>query len=219
MSTMNHDIDAAIFDMDGTLLDTMLYWRYTTLEYLLAHRIPFEPEDVVSMPATSSRRLVMEIAQRTGYDVGSFQAMVSELEGFMNRHYLYDAHLKPFVPELLGRLRAESVRMCVATGSPREYARNGLGRLGILDYFEFVTDHYEFGLKKDSPEYFRVVAERLGTVPERCVVFEDALYSMKAAKCAGCRVVAVRDDTAAAQREQIRVTADRYVEDFSELLG
>lgn len=219
MSTMNHDIDAAIFDMDGTLLDTMLYWRYTTLEYLLAHRIPFEPEDVVSMPATSSRRLVMEIAQRTGYDVGSFQAMVSELEGFMNRHYLYDAHLKPFVPELLGRLHAEDVRMCVATGSPREYARNGLGRLGILDYFEFVTDHYEFGLKKDSPEYFRVVAERLGTVPERCVVFEDALYSMKAAKCAGCRVVAVRDDTAAAQREQIRVTADRYVEDFSELLG
>ena len=111
------------------------------------------------------------------------------------------------------------LRLCVATGSPREYARNGLSRVGILDFFEFVTDNYERGdgVTKDNPEYFVHVAERLNTVPERCVVFEDALYAMKAAKAAGCRVVAI-EETTAGSPEPIRQLADRYIHSYKELM-
>ena len=215
---LNFDFDAAIFDMDGTLLDTMRYWRYTSLEYLLAHQLPVRPEDLARMEWTSTRALVKEIAEREGFDMGSWQTMVGELEEFMNRHYLHDAKRRENVPELLDRLRGMGKPMCVATGAPRQYARNGLSRLGILKYFEFVTDCYEFGMDKSQPEYFEEVARRLGTKPERCVVFEDALYAMKSAKAAGCRVVAIEDSTARLQRDEIRAIADRYIQNYSELL-
>ncbi len=215
---LNFDFDAAIFDMDGTLLDTMRYWRYTSLEYLLAHQLPVRPEDLARMEWTSSRALVKKIAEREGFDMGSWQTMVGELEEFMNRHYLHDAKRRENVPELLERLRGMGKPMCVATGAPRQYARNGLSRLGILKYFEFVTDCYEFGMDKSQPEYFEEVARRLGTKPEKCVVFEDALYAMKSAKTAGCRVVAIEDSTARLQRDEIRAIADRYILNYSELL-
>lgn len=215
---LNFDFDAAIFDMDGTLLDTMRYWRYTSLEYLLAHQLPVRPEDLARMEWTSSRALVKKIAEREGFDMGSWQTMVGELEEFMNRHYLHDAKRRENVPELLERLRGMGKPMCVATGAPRQYARNGLSRLGILKYFEFVTDCYEFGMDKSQPEYFEEVARRLGTKSERCAVFEDALYAMKSAKAAGCRVVAIEDSTARLQRDEIRAIADRYILNYSELL-
>lgn len=215
---LNFDFDAAIFDMDGTLLDTMRYWRYTSLEYLLAHQLPVRPEDLARMEWTSSRALVKEIAEREGFDMGSWQTMVGELEEFMNRHYLHDAKRRENAPELLEKLRGMGKPMCVATGAPRQYARNGLSRLGILKYFEFVTDCYEFGMDKSQPEYFEEVARRLGTKSERCVVFEDALYAMKSAKTAGCRVVAIEDSTARLQRDEIRAVADRYILNYSELL-
>lgn len=215
----NYDFDGAIFDMDGTLLDTMPYWRFTSLEYMLMHNWPVRDEDLLNMRLTSSRRLLPEIAKREGYAIDDRQTMISELEGFMNRHYLYDARLKePTVPAFLERLKSAGVRMCVATGSPREYARNGLRRLGLLDYFEFVTDNYEAPFTKDKAGYFDNVARRLGVKTDRCWVFEDALYSMKSAKADGFRICAIEDASQVREREEIMALADMYIKSYAELL-
>lgn len=218
ITIFTYDFSAAIFDMDGTLLDTMPYWRYTTLEYLLARGLPVTDEVLLRMYATSSRRLLTEYLGKLGLPVDR-EAMVAELEGYMNRHYLYDARLKvPSVPAFLERLRQAGVRLCVATGSPREYARNGLKRLGLLDYFEFVTDNYEGAFTKDRPGYFDALLERLGVPAERCWVFEDALYAMESAKATGLRVCAIEDDAQRASRDAIRALADVYIRDYSELM-
>ena len=215
---MNWDFDGAIFDMDGTLLNTMPYWRYTALEYVLHHQWRLHQDLIAKMPSTSARRLLPEYAAREGVAIDRDE-MVRELEGYMNRHYLYDAHLKePAVPDFLETLKAHGVRMCVATGSPREYARNGLKRLGILDYFEFVTDNVEFGITKDRPGYFDAVLQKLGAAPERCWVFEDALYSMKSARQSGLRVCAIEDASQADEREAIAAFADIYIRSYRELM-
>ena len=215
---MDFDFDAAIFDMDGTLLDTMSYWRYTTLEYLLAHQLPVEPDVLARMYGTSSRRLLMEVAARYGVEMDR-AAMLREIEGYMNRHYLYDARLKrPSVPAFLALLRSKGVRMCVATGSPRQYARNGLRRLGLLDFFDFVTDNYEGRFTKEQPGYFDGVLARLGATAERCWVFEDALYAIESAKKSGLRVCAIEEGTQAADRDRIRALADIWIRDYAELM-
>ena len=215
---MNFDFDAAVFDMDGTLLNTMPYWRFSSLEYALAHQWPVYPDLVAKMYATSSRKLIYEYAARQGVTL-DHQEMVRELEGYMNRHYLYDASLKdPALPAFLKLLREKGIRLCVATGSPREFARNGLRRLGILDYFEFVTDNYEGEFTKDQIGYFDAVTRRLGVAPDRCWVFEDAFYAMKSAKASGLRVCAVEDDAQIADREAIKAFADAYIHSYSELM-
>ena len=215
---MNYDFDAAIFDMDGTLLDTMPYWRYTGLEYLLAHQLPMFPDMVAAMFSTSSRRLIVENQERLGIKV-DYDEMVRELEGYMNRHYIFDANLKdPAVPAFLDHLREQGIRLCVATGSPRDYARNGLKRTGILNRFEFVTDNYEYPFRKEQPEYFLNLAKRMNVDPARCWVFEDALYAMKSAKSAGMKVCAIEDKTQSADREQIKDIADVYIKSYKELM-
>lgn len=216
-----YDFDAAIFDMDGTLLDTMRYWRFTTLEFLLTHGLPVKDEDLVRMQDTSSRKLLYDIAAREGIAIGERQTVITELEDYMGRHYQFDSHPKDaHVRDFLQRLKDRGIRMCVATGSRREYARVGLGRAGILDFFEFVTDNYEAGngVTKVEPEYFIQTAARLGVAPERCVVFEDAHYAMAAAKKAGCRVLAIEDRTARMQKEKILEVADWYIKSYAELL-
>ena len=218
LEPMKIDFDAAIFDMDGTLLDTMPYWRFTAMEYALAHQWPVYADFAERMYRTSARRLLHEYAERVGVKL-DHEAMVHELEGYMNRHYLYDAHLKdPALPTFLQMLKANGVRMCVATGTPRAYARNGLRRLGILDYFDFVTDNYEMPLTKDRPGYFDLVVRRLGVSPERCMVFEDALYAMESAKASGLRVCAIEDDAQLSDREGIKALADLYICSYSELM-
>ena len=217
----DYNFDAAIFDMDGTLLDTMRYWRFTTLEFLLAHQLPVKDEDLVRMLDTSSRKMLFEIAERDGYDIGDKKTVVAELEDYMGRHYQHDSHIKDEnVPAFLQKLKEHGVHMCVATGSRREYARVGLENAGILDFFEFVTDNYEAnnGVTKADPEYFIQTAKRLGVAPERCVVVEDAHYAMEAAKKAGCRVLAIEDQSARRNKEKILEIADWYIHSYAELL-
>lgn len=208
---------AALFDMDGTLLCTMRYWRFTTLELLLTLDIIPTPEQLGLMYSTSSRKLCMEILKENGIEM-SYRELVTRLEGFMHRHYLHDAHAKSRVEEYLERLHAAGIPMIVATGAPREYARDGLERLGLAKYFEFITDGYEFGITKHEAGYFTLMAEKLGVKPEEMLVFEDALYSMKSAKEAGCPVVAILDNTQKHDWEEIKALADHAVSGYEELL-
>ena len=215
---MKFDFEAAIFDMDGTLLDSQRYWRYTSLEYLLAHGIPARPEYLLRMNGTSSRKLLMEIAEAEGIAIDR-DAMVHEIEAYMDRHYIHDAPLKtPAVPAFLERLRREGIRMCIATVSPCDSLREGLRRVGILDYFEFIFNEKGGRNAKDDPGYFSRVLDRLGVPAERCWVFEDALNAVRSAKSLGLRVCAIEEETQIANRDQIEALADLYIRDYAELL-
>jgi len=214
---LKFDFDVAIFDMDGTLLDTMPYWRYTGLEYILKHGYPLRLDYVARMYREATKKLLPLYAAEEGIDL-DMKEVVPELEAFMNHHYINHARMKPHAKEFLEYLQKKGIRMCVATGTPREYAKNGFDRNGVTEYFEFITDHYETEYTKNTPVYFINLAKRLGVKPERCMMFEDALYAMKSAKAAGMQVCAIEDGSQHADRNEIMALADVYICDFDELM-
>ena len=172
------DIKFFLFDMDGTLIDSMPYWRLTTLEFLIKHGLPIGADTLSDFIYVSSRKLCSQICEENGVYM-TREEIVGELERYMSRHYQNDVHKKPYIAEFLDKLKASGVKMSVATAAPRSIAANALYKMDLLKYFDFVTDTYELGVKKDGAEYFLKVAERMGTPIERCRVFEDALYAVR----------------------------------------
>ena len=216
---MNYqEISAFIFDMDGTILDSMKYWRGENRNFLARRGLPV-PEDLESSIDTMSCHA---FARRFVSDHGApytFDGIVNEYTEKLLALYQTVIPPKPGAEEFLQKLSARGILSCVATATPRHAAVIALQKQGFMDSLAFVTDDAELGTGKGNPAYFLRVSERLGVPPEECVVFEDSLYAMKGAKAAGMRVLAIEEHVHLNKPELmrgIRETCDHFVRDFYE---
>jgi len=206
----------AIFDLDGTLLDSMWVWENIDLAFYKKYGLSPAPGFRDRVRSLSVRKAA-ELLNATfclGKSSGDIIIEISELgkDDYQNK-----VEAKPLVRETLERLRGEGVRMCVATASVRANAEAALSRLSLLHYFEFLITGDEVGSGKDNPEIYLKCAERLGARPGEVTVFEDALHAAATAKRAGFRVVGVYDRSADADAPEMRKICDRYIMDFGEL--
>ncbi len=201
--------------MDGTLLDSMGVWENIGEDYL--RRCGIEPpEDLTeSIKAMTLPQCARYFCQRFSlpHTPEEIIAQVGEMVGDLYRSQL---PLKAGVLPLLEKLHSQGVAMCVATASGRDLALPALERTGVLKYMQFVLTVDEVGIRKDTPEFFRKVLERLGTPLEKTVVFEDALHAIEGAKAAGFSVVGVYDSSMEKYQAQIASLADRYFTSLEE---
>ena len=182
-----------IFDMDGTLIDSMSYWRTFGREYLERKGIPGDHEELLERVQKMS---MLESATefKTAFDLpGSPRDIVREMEDMIANHYLTDIPLKPGAAEFLHSLREDGVWLCVATATPEPLACACLDRLGILDQFAFVVSCDTVNAGKERPDIFLECAWRFGADPEDIAVFEDTYYAARTAKLAGFYVVGIYD--------------------------
>jgi len=209
---------AAIFDLDGTLLDSMPVWHNVGSDYLLTRGIT-PPDGLQEKLKTMSFRISAE------YFVNEFSldTSVEDLMAFwmdqVAGHYHTTIELKPFVVEYLEQLRASGIRMCVATATDLNLAEAALARLGIFDYFEFVITVDEVGKSKEHPDIFMEAARRLGCSPQECVVFEDSLHALitlRETEFMGC---GVHDASGEAEMDRIQELSDRFIWSFAELIN
>ena len=207
-----------IFDMDGTLIDSMHYWRDFGREYL--EQCGFEDVDeallerVQHMTMLESATLFKELVDLAGTP----QMIVRDMEDMIAEHYLTDIPLKPGAEDYLRRLREDDVWLCIATATPEPLARACLDRLGVLDCFAFILSCDDVNASKDRPDIFLECAWRLGAEPEEVAVFEDAYYAARTAKSVGFYVVGVYDDDNIRHWKDMPRVCDETVMSLEEML-
>ena len=202
-------IKGAIFDVDGTLLDSMEIWEEVGVRYL--RNLGIEPE-----PGLSKILFPMTVTEGASYVKEHYplkQSMDQVIEGLLNtvRDFYYDeAPLKPGVKEFLAEMKRREIPMTIATSSEREHIEAAFERLGIDQYFQKIFTCSEVGVGKSQPLVYQKAAEYLGTTPEETYVFEDVLHALQTAKNAGFRTVAVYDRFSDDDQEEIKKMADHY---------
>ena len=208
----------AIFDMDGTLVDSMMYWHNLGREYLEAKGVTGDLNEVLerSKPMTMLESGALFI-QEFGL-AGTPESVAAEINAMMEEHYRNDVQLKEGAKAYLEQLRRSGVKLCVASATAEELVDLCLTRLGVRDYFEFLLSCETVGTGKNRPDVYFAAAERLGAAVENTVVYEDAWYAVRTAKNAGFRVVAIYDNNSRTRWNEIRELADRPIERWTELL-
>ncbi len=206
----------AIFDMDGTLVDSMGYWDAVCGELL--RELGIYSDDMIE---TLKPMTVPQTAEylKTAFGIeGSPKEMISRMCGIMQTHYENDVQPKPGVYDFLDSMQKKGVRMCVASSTPDDLIDICLHRLKMRHYFDFLLSAEEVGKGKTDPDIFLLAANRLNATPQNTMVFEDSMMAADTAKRAGFQTAALYDDTGHTEWDTFRRKADCAFADWHEAL-
>ncbi len=213
---MDMDIKAAIFDLDGTLIDSMLVWDGAWESFCTKYS-PVRDEALFAEYKARTLGGAVEFYKNAFSIPASVPELCDEVNALVRAGYAF-VKPKDGVREYLRRLRNDGIPACVATNTVRPLVEYVLERLGLLDSFRFILTCTEFGSGKDRPEIFLECAHRLGARPGETLVLEDAPHALLTAKGAGFSTAAVYDRSYEPSAGLLRREADIYIRSFRELM-
>lgn len=206
-------IKYAIFDLDGTLLDSSEMWQTLGIRYLeFVGKTPREElaDEMSEMTLLEGARYL-----RRNYDISySSEEITRHITRMIEKYYTDEVRLKDGTPKLLAALRSHCVHMSIATASDERLGMKALSRLGVGDFFTGAVSCTNYGAKT-SPDVFLAAADLIYALPEETIIFEDSLYAVKTAKSAGFATAAVKD-VAEIDQEELKSTADFYAENIGD---
>ena len=204
-------ITGAIFDMDGTLLNSMDYWGMVAEEYLKGQGI---------VPKENTNKIFLEDGMKSWYSYScekyglsaSYDEAKAGIYSLMDKWYESDVSVKEGVRELLECLYQKGVKMCLATATDRQSVEKILTRLNLTKYFSRIFTSGEVGAGKREPLIYELALEYLGTSKDTTYVFEDAIYAMKTAYTNGFKVVGVYDKNVYATEDEVKGYCHIYLD-------
>lgn len=220
MNTYNQmfeNIEAIIFDMDGTLIDSMWVWEAVDEEFHGKHGL-VEPEGFYEGMEGKSYTEVAE------YYLTTFPQLPYTEEEIRNiwTHMAYEKYtcevpLKDGVRAFIETQKKRGIKLGIATSNGRELVDATLRALDIEQYFDSIHTACEVEKGKPSPDIYLLVANDLEIEPEKCLVFEDVPMGILAGKNAGMHTCAIYDKYSRNQEEKKREMAEYYIESYREL--
>lgn len=213
-------MDAIIFDMDGTLIDSMWVWESVDLDFYKKYKLKEPPEDfyqrMEGMSFTETAGLFLEVFPTL---TQSLEEIKAEWIRMAFQKYTTEVTLKQGIREFLKEQKKRGLKLGIATSNGMELVTATLQALDIDKYFDSVHTSCEVEKGKPSPDIYLLVAGDLGVEPEKCLVFEDVPMGILAGKNAGMRTCAVEDAYSKAQDEKKRILADYYIKNYDEITG
>ena len=214
---MTENMKAAIFDLDGTLVDSMWVWEKIDIDYLSSKNL--------TVPST----LKDEISHLSFTDVALYFKntfnLSDSLEDILNtwnemafNHYSNNVKLKPGVLEYLEYLKKNNIKIGLASSNNLTLIEAVLKANKIYDYFDSITTTDESQKNKSNPDVYLLAAKKLNIQPVDCVVFEDIVAAVKGAKLANMKVIAIYDDASKDNKDTLSKLADQYIYDYKELI-
>lgn len=203
-------IKGAIFDMDGTLLDSMKYWNTVGVEYLERLGIKFNTKKD-NCVLYAGIKIFTDYCNKTYGLNKTYEEVLCGVHDIMAEKYRTVVELKPGAKSMLERFKQNGVKMCIATATEKKEATAVLKRLGILDYFSDVITTTIVGADKNSPLIYERALELLGTSKNETYVFEDAYYAICTAKKNGFLVVGIEDENTVVPAKEIAPLCDHFL--------
>jgi 16S rRNA pseudouridine516 synthase len=209
---------AVIFDLDGSLIDSMGIWEEVDRGFLKKRGIE-PPKDLFDDVAGGNSFSEIAIHFKEKFNLTeTIEEIMAEWTEMVEEKYATSVPLKPFAYDTLQYLKTNNIKMAIGTSNTIPLTEKALHANKIFHYFDVIVNGNGKIKGKPFPDIFWEAARQISTQPEHCVVIEDVLVGVQAAKNAGMSVIAIEDRYSAKDRKEIILASDYYVSNYQELL-
>ncbi|MCM1263279.1 MAG: HAD family phosphatase [Butyrivibrio sp.] len=212
-----NEIDAVIFDLDGSLVDSTWMWQEIDVEYLARFGIE-SPKDLHSRIGGRTFNETAVFFKETFMLADDLEKIKADWNQMAWDKYSRDVKLKAGALAFLDICVENNIKLGIATSNSRELVENLIAVNGLGGYFGSIMTGSDGMKGKPAPDIYLAVANELKVMPQRCLVFEDIVHGIMAGKAAGMKVCAVYDEASIQQDEEKKELADYYIFDYGELV-
>lgn len=217
MVNLLNNIQGAIFDMDGTIIDSMWVWYAINKDYLHKRNLTMPTDLKEKIETMTFKESALYFKDRFQIE-DSVETIMDEWNEMAKSSYSNGVKLKPGVYEYLTKLKEKDIKIGLATSNYSKLVDLALSQNNIKHFFDAITTTEEVEREKSFPDIYLLTAKKLNVEPEKCIVFEDILPAIKGAKLAGMTVVGVQDEYSLDQWESIMEYSDHWIEKYDELI-
>lgn len=211
------NIKLFLFDLDGTILDSLEIWNDIDLLFFKNHNLIMGEDYHIAIAPLTLEETATYTKNTYKLDIDEEQIM-KEWSDLAIKEYAENVNLKKGVKEFLDYLKNKNVHLAIATSCNEEMFKPCLERYGIVSYFEHFYTSQNLKINKSNAIFFKEILNEYKIEPDQILFFEDSLASMKCAKSLGFNVVAVMDKKWEKQKEEIIASSDDQIEDFSQFI-
>jgi HAD superfamily hydrolase (TIGR01509 family) len=210
---------AVIFDLDGTLIDSMSIWRQVDQEFLGKRGIEVPLDLFSNMPLGNSYNQTAQYFKDRFDLPDSIESIMNEWTEAVHWHYKHDIELKQGVLEAIEWLNEHHIPLAIGTSNHEDLTTLALTQHNIVHYFKTIVTGTHDMKGKPYPDIFLKTATQLSIEPEKCIVIEDTINGIRAAKSAGMYAIAIYDADSDEHRDLINAEADFAADNYYILLN